>query len=341
MLDFQELKTRIDGEWYHCDQFPTVTGVSEISSASSEDLVYAVDERRVKQIMSSGCAFAILPLGDWEVSCPHVRVKNPYLAFAHVLELLDTFEHERVGISTHATIHPEAIVSNEAQIHAGAVISRGAIVGPRTIISSNSVVGEKVEIGCDCLIYQNVVIRERCIIGDRVIIQPGCVVGSDGYGFVYESGKHHKIPQIGIAIIEDDVELGANVTVDRGTFRPTVIGKGTKIDNQVQIGHNVILGEGCLMAAQSGLSGTTIVEDFVTFGGQSGSVGHITIGKGSIIYARGVPTQSIAEGSRISGFPGRDHREELRTLASIRRIPDISRQIGKILKMLKLSSDSS
>lgn len=339
MLDFKKFQNRVDGDWYFCEKTPTILGVSEIINAGSNDLVYAVDERRVNEIQSSNCGFAILPHGDWEVDCPNVRVQNPYYAFALALELLDSFERERVDISASAVVHSQSSIGKDVQIHPGAVIERGASIGDRTVIMSNVVVGEQATIGEDCLIYQNVVIRERCVLGDRVIIQPGCIIGSDGYGFVHEGGVHHKIPQIGTVIISDDVELGANVTVDRGTFRPTVIGKGSKIDNLVQIGHNVLMGEGCLMASQSGLSGTTTVEDYVTFGGQSGAVGHITVGRGSVIFARGVPTQSIPPGSKISGFPGRDHKEDLKALASVRRVPKLAKQIRRILKVLKLDSD--
>ncbi len=336
MLDLKDLKSKIGGHWNLHGQRPVITGVAEILDAGSTDLIYAVDKRRVELVEKSQCGLAILPQGDWKVKVPNVCVKNPYLAFAKVLELLNDYVPEQVGISSKAIIHPESEIGMDVEIHPGAVVCRGAKVGDRTIISSNSVIGEGVEIGDDCLVYQNVVVRERCQIGNRVVLQPGCVIGSDGYGFVHEDGVHHKIPQIGIVVISDDVELGANVTVDRGTFRPTIIGKGTKVDNLVQIGHNVIMGQGCLMASQSGISGTTKIEDYVTFGGQSGSVGHITIGKGSVIFARGVPTQSIKPGSKISGFPGRDHREDLRTIATMRRLPSLLKEIRRILRDLNL-----
>ena len=336
MLNLEKLQSLIGGQWNLQGRKPAITSVAEISGAGPNDIIYAVDSKRVDLVKASDCGLAILPKGDWEVSCPHICVENPYLAFARVLELLNDFVPELVGISPLAMVHPSSKIGDKVQIHPGVVVGRGVKVGSGTILSSNSTIGEDVEIGNNCLVYQNVVIRERCKIGDRVILQPGCVVGSDGYGFVYKDGVHHKIPQIGAVIIGDDVELGANVTVDRGTFRPTIIGKGTKIDNLVQIGHNVVLGDGCLMAAQSGISGTTKVEDFVTFGGQSGSVGHITIGKGSTIFARGVPTQSIKPGSKISGFPGRDHKEDLRMIATIRKLPDLMKEIRSILKTLNL-----
>ncbi|MEE2925011.1 MAG: UDP-3-O-(3-hydroxymyristoyl)glucosamine N-acyltransferase [bacterium] len=340
MLDLNKLQSLIGGQWCLQGKKPVITGVAEIAEAGSNDLIYAVDRRRVDLIKDSECGLAILPQGDWDVDCPHICVKNPYLAFARVLELLNNFSPEQVGISPTASIHPDSKIGTDVQIYPGVVVGRGAKIGDRTILSSNTSIGEDVEIGIDCLVYQNVAVRERCKIGNRVTLQPGCVIGSDGYGFVYEDGVHHKIPQLGIVEIGDDVELGANVTVDRGTFRPTIIGKGSKIDNLVQIGHNVILGEGCLMASQSGISGTTKVEDYVTFGGQSGSVGHITIGKGSTIYARGVPTQSIKPGSKISGFPGRDHKEDLRMIATMRKLPNLMKEIRRILKTLNLMPGS-
>ena len=186
------------------------------------------------------------------------------------------------------------------------------------------------------VIYPNVTIRENCTLGDRVILQPGAVIGSDGYGYVLSEGVHHKIPQLGNVILGDDVEVGAGTTVDRGTLRATEIAEGTKLDNLVQIGHNARLGKGCLMASQSGVSGSTQVGDYVTFGGQSGSVGHIQIGDNSTVMARGVATQSLDPSSKISGFPGRNHKQYLKLLAGQNAIPRLRKDVLRILKALGL-----
>ncbi|MCO4782521.1 MAG: UDP-3-O-(3-hydroxymyristoyl)glucosamine N-acyltransferase [Candidatus Cloacimonetes bacterium] len=334
-ISFSEIKAALDGQWFgSLEGF--VTSVSEIATASKDDLVYATNEKYVDAVSKCKCGFAIVPIGEWDLDCTYIMVKNPYYAFAKILELIRDDKTSNEGVSPKAHVHASAQIGANVTLYPGVFVDENVNIGDNTVVMANTSICRDSQIGSDCLIYSNVSIREETQVGNRVIIQCNAVIGSDGYGFVYNDGEHYKIPQIGCVILEDDVEIGANTCIDRATFGETRVGAGSKIDNLVQIAHNVEMGRGCLMASQSGLAGSTKVGDFVTFGGQSGSVGHINIGSKSIIFARGVATQPLKEGSKISGFPGRPHKEELRALASARKIPGLLKSMKKILKYLKL-----
>jgi UDP-3-O-[3-hydroxymyristoyl] glucosamine N-acyltransferase len=334
-ISIQQLKGIIEGEWF-IDSDLLITGITEIEVAQKGDLVYAVSGSFVQKIRKSQASFAIVPLGEWDLEIPYVKVRDPYLAISRILSHMNSYAPSYDEIHPKANIHPEARLGEGVIAYPGVFVDSGAVIGSRTILYANAVIGRDCQVGNDCIIYPNVTIRENCILGNRVIIQPGAVVGSDGYGFVLSEGIHHKIPQLGHVLIEDDVEIGAGTTIDRGTLRATQISQGTKLDNLVQIGHNVSLGKGCLMASQSGISGSTQIEDYVTFGGQSGSVGHIKIGTQTTIMARGVATQNLDSNSKISGFPGRDHRQYLKLLAGQNAIPRLRKDVLKILKALGL-----
>ena len=329
-----QLQNEIQGEW-NCGSDLTIRNVAEISSAQPGDLVFAVSADKVRLVESCNASFAILPVGQWNVRIPHVMVRNPYMAFAKVLELMNAYSPSLTGVHPAATLRPDALVGESTTLYPGVFLDSGVSIGNRSILYANVSVGMNVEIGDDCIIHANCTIREGTKIGNRVIIQPNAVIGSDGYGYTKENGVHHKIPQLGSVIIEDDVEIGAGSTIDRGTFRETIIGRGTKIDNLVQVGHNVKMGVGCLMAAQSGVSGSTTMGDYVTFGGQSGSVGHISIGSHATIMARGAPAKNVEEGAMISGFPGRDHKKQIKVLAAQERMVGLRREIIEAIKKLK------
>jgi UDP-3-O-[3-hydroxymyristoyl] glucosamine N-acyltransferase len=223
------------------------------------------------------------------------------------------------------------VVAADASVGPYAVIGPGARIGSRTIIHPHVVVGREAQIGDDCVIHSRVSIRERVQIGNRVILQDGVVVGSDGYGFARRpDGTHHKIPQIGGVVIEDDVEVGANSTIDRPAVGNTRIGAGTKIDNLVQVAHGVTIGRDVLLAAQVGIAGSTTIEDRVTLAGQVGVSGHITVGKGVIATAQtGIPN-SVEPGSFISGYPAIDNRDWLKSSAVFRKLPELRKTIADL-----------
>jgi UDP-3-O-[3-hydroxymyristoyl] glucosamine N-acyltransferase len=216
----------------------------------------------------------------------------------------------------------------------------GARIGNGTEIGPNCVIGEDAIVGSDCQLMANVTVRERCALGDRVILQPGVVVGSDGYGYELVDGRHVKIDQVGVVEIHDDVEIGANTTIDRARFGKTVIGEGTKVDNLVQIGHNCVIGKHCLIVALCGISGSTRIGDYVTMAGQCGTAGHVTIGDKVSLAGRSGVTTSLPGGAVYSGLPAQPFREEMKMRASLRRLPKLVERVKALEAALKIKSVS-
>src|SRR6185436_3942061 len=221
-----------------------------------------------------------------QTSVPLILVDNPYLAFQLAVRI---FRPDRDR--PQPGIHPTAVVASDAKLGEGvsigpwSVIESGAQLGARVVVGAHGYVGPRAEIGDDTSLYPRVTIREECVLGARCILHPGVVVGSDGFGFAFDQGRYHKVPQVGNVVIGDDVEVGANTTIDRATTHSTRIGDGSKIDNLVQIGHNVVIGKHCIVVAQVGISGSTELADYVTIGGQAGLVGHIKLGRGAQVGA--------------------------------------------------------
>ncbi|MEK7287291.1 MAG: UDP-3-O-(3-hydroxymyristoyl)glucosamine N-acyltransferase [Elusimicrobiota bacterium] len=227
------------------------------------------------------------------------------------------------GIDPAARVSRTARLGKNVSIGALAFVDDRVIVGDGTVIHPQCYIGKSVSIGKDCVIYPGVVIRERCVIGDRAIIHPGAVIGADGFGFVTIDGKHEKIPQIGTVEIANDVEIGANCTIDRGTVGPTRIGEGSKFDNAVHIAHNVVVGRGCLFAAQVGIAGSTTIGDYVIFGGQVGVADHVEVAEGTIVGGQSGIIGSIKKKDILWGTPARNHREALKLQALYSRLPEI------------------
>ncbi|MBI4692817.1 MAG: UDP-3-O-(3-hydroxymyristoyl)glucosamine N-acyltransferase [Gammaproteobacteria bacterium] len=231
---------------------------------------------------------------------------HPEYAIALVGQLFERSKLTQVArIHASADIHPSAELAPDVVIGANVVIGQDTRIGPRTRIMPGSVVMDRVQIGADCLVYPNAVVREDSVLGDRVLVQPGAIIGGDGYGFVQYEGRHVKIPQLGRVVLEDDVEIGANTTVDRGRFTETRIGRGTKIDNLVMLAHNVRLGENCLICAQSGISGSTRLGDRVTFAGQVGVAGHIDICSDVTVLGKSSVTKGVRTPGVYAGIPFR------------------------------------
>jgi UDP-3-O-[3-hydroxymyristoyl] glucosamine N-acyltransferase len=266
-----------------------------------------------------------------------IRVPNPPLAFAQVLALFERHHvshHPAPGIHPQAVVDPTADIGRDVAVGPLTVIEKEARIGAGTIIYNGCHIGSRTRIGENCLIYPNVVLREGTQLGSRVIIQPGAVLGSDGYGFATHEGKHHKIPQIGIVVIENDVEIGANVTIDRATTGETRVGAGTKIDNLVHIAHNVLIGKNCLIVAQVGISGSTHIGNQVTLAGQVGIIGHLTIGDGAVITAQTGIMNDVEPGAVLFGSPARPLREAMKLQAIYGKLPEIYDAIKAIKKKL-------
>lgn len=308
-----------------------IHGVAGIKEAREGEITFVANPRYVSHIGRTQASAIIIWTDSQYNGKPMIQVENPYLAWAKIVEAFST-RQKKIGKGVHPTaiIGENVKIGKDAWIQAYAFIGDNVKIGDEAVISPFVYVGDNAQIGAHTFIYPTVTIREEVKIGERVIIHSGAIIGSDGFGFAQVSDRQHKVPQIGTVIIEDDVEIGANVTIDRG-LRETIIGRGTKIDNLVQIAHNVVIGEDCVIVAQVGIAGSTEIKDRVVMGGQSGAVGHVTIGADVRLAARAVACKDIPSGPCVwSGFPAIPHRKELRMQASAHKLPEL---IGQVREM--------
>jgi UDP-3-O-[3-hydroxymyristoyl] glucosamine N-acyltransferase len=304
-----------------------IVRIAGIKEAGPGDLTFLANSKYEKLLPATRAAAVILKDGP---VCPTacLRTAQPYLAFAAAVRLFAPASRPAGGVHPLAAVATDARLGGSVSIGAFVSIGAGAVIGDGTVIYPNVTIGDGAVIGRDCVIHSNASIRERVVIGDRVILQNGVVVGGDGYGFVRRTdGTHEKIPQTALVVIEDDVELGANTTVDRPAVGETRIRQGTKIDNLVMIAHGVSVGRNVLMAAQVGVAGSTEIGDEVVFGGQVGVGGHLTIGRGAVAVGQSGVTNSVDAGAMVSGYPAIDSREWRRASAVFRRLPEMKRRI--------------
>jgi len=267
--------------------------------------------------------------------CAILRTAQPYLAFTAAVGLFAPDERPAPGVSPLAWVAPDADLGDNVHVGPFAVVGAGARVGARTILHSHAVVQAGARIGADCVLYPHTSVRNRCQLGNRVILQDGAVIGSDGYGYAPRpDGTFEKIPQVSIVVLEDDVEVGANATIDRPAVGETRIGAGTKIDNLVQIAHGVRLGRNVIAAAQVGIAGSTTVGDNVMLGGQVGVVGHVAIGKGVRATAQTGIANDVRDGALVSGYPAIDNRDWLKASAVFKRLPELKKAVADLERRL-------
>ena len=260
-----------------------------------------------------------------------LRSQQPYLTFAQAVSLLMPAIPPPRGIDPASSIAPDATIGSDVSIGAFVTIGSGASIGARTVVYPNVVIGPQASVGDDCVLHSHVSVRERVRVGNRVVLQDGAVIGSDGFGFVKQAdGTHLKIPQRADVVIEDDVEIGANAAVDRPSVGETRIGAGTKIDNLVQVGHGVSVGQRVVFAAQVGIAGSTVVEDDVVLAGQVGVNGHIRIGRGAVASGKTGITNSIDAKEFVSGYPAIPNREWLKSSAIVRHLPDLRKRVTEL-----------
>jgi UDP-3-O-[3-hydroxymyristoyl] glucosamine N-acyltransferase len=326
-----ELAKLLDGQ-LDGDADGLIDSVASIDQAGPFAATFAQDSHVLCVHKELNAGAVIGPMDSPRLSCPVIRVRQPRLAWNQVLKFFAPAVSLPQGIDPNSWVSPEAKLAPDVRIGPFVVVSPGAQIGAGTVLYPGTYIGQRARVGENCLLYPNVVVREDVEIADRVIIGPGTVVGSDGFGFVTSGGKHWKVPQIGKVIIEDDVEVGANVTVDRPMMGATIIHRGTKTDNLVQIAHNVEIGEDCLLVALVGIAGSTTLGNNVTMAGQSGAAGHQTIGAGSVVMARGLVVGDLPAGSQVSGAPARPHNVELRARAASLHLPQELKKLKQLEK---------
>ncbi|HQP10265.1 MAG TPA: UDP-3-O-(3-hydroxymyristoyl)glucosamine N-acyltransferase [Candidatus Omnitrophota bacterium] len=318
------------------DKDLVITGLSSIQEAHEGDLTFLANSKYIP-LSRETKASAIITGRDAKIPGKSIiRTDNPSLAFMDLMTAMgQKTGHPFKGIHKAAFVADDAKIGKDVSIGPCAIIEQGAKIGDHTVIYAGSYIGHHATIGADCLIYPNVTIRESVAIGDRVIIHAGTVIGSDGFGYINVNGTHKKIPQVGTVIVGDDVEIGSNVTIDRARFDKTVIGSGSKIDNLVQVAHNVVMGENCIIVSQVGISGSVNIGRGCILAGQAGVIGHITIGEGSLVYAQCAVTKSLAPHSQVSGYPCRPHNEAKRIHAHAQRLPHYAKAIQELQKKVE------
>lgn len=313
-----------------------------IDQAGPSDLTFVANPRYRAQLKTTRAGAAIVGLAEEEASLPMLRCADPYLAFSRAIDLFYIPPPRPRGI------HPTAVISSSARIGEGAdigpycVIGDGVRLGDRARLDAHVVLYPEAEIGDDFCAFSSVTVRERVRIGNRVVLQSGCVIGGDGFGYVLgQNGAVRRITQSGTVILEDDVEVGANTTVDRAAIGATVIRRSAKLDNLVMVAHGCEIGEGSAIAAQSGLAGSTRLGRFVRLGGQVGSAGHLTVGDGAQVAAQtGIPSD-VPAGSVIGGYPGVEIQQWRRQTAALARLPELLKRVRRLEAALAEKSDRS
>ena len=308
-----------------------IHGLAGIERAQAGELTFFVNPKYAAHLRATGASAVILGERAQAAPCAMLRAANPYLAFARAVELLTPRRRERPCIHVLASVAQTATIAPDASIGPFVSVGAGARIGARTVLYPHVTVGDEAVIGDDCVVHAGVSVRERVVVGNRVVIQDGAVIGSDGFGFARQAdGTHYKIPQVGGVVVEDEVEIGANTTIDRPAVGETRIGAGSKIDNLVQIAHGVTIGPNVLLAAQVGIAGSTTIEEGVTLAGQVGVAGHLTVGKGAMASAQtGIPN-SVEAGAFVSGYPAIDNRDWLKASAVFRRLPELKKALAAL-----------
>lgn len=319
----------------------TIRAIASLHQAKPGDLTFLGNPKYRPAVATTQGSVVIVPEdhpGSPAANQAFLRVANPSLALARVCKRIE----QQLWPRPAAGVHPSAVIDPSAQIGADAtigplcVIEAGAIIGERAWLEAGVFVGRNVRIGPDTRLYPGVKVLAESLIGARVILQAGVVVGSDGFGYETVRGRHEKVPQVGNVQVGDDVEIGANATIDRARFSTTVIGEGAKLDNLVQIGHNVVVGKHCIICAQVGISGSTTLEDYVVLGGQAGLAGHLTVGRGSKVDGQTGVNSDLAPGSFVKGSPCLPYNLEQRLNVLRKRIPDLFKRVDALEAALHL-----
>jgi UDP-3-O-[3-hydroxymyristoyl] glucosamine N-acyltransferase len=334
MFTVSQIAGKLGGE-VAGDGSVAITGIAPADSARAGDLTFAEKESYLAAAEQSQASAVLVPAGFESSKKVLIRVKNPRVAIARVLPLFFPPESHQPGVHANAVIHSTAQIDASAHIGPHCVIGAGVHVGKRTVLMGGNHIGHDSQIGDDVCLFPNVVIYAKCQIGNRVAIHAGTTIGSDGYGYVLDQGQHRKMLQVGNVIVHDDVEIGANVAIDRGALGSTVIGQGTKIDNLVHIAHNVVIGRHCLIMGQVGFAGSTHLGDYVVIASQSGIAGHLKLGNQSTVGAKSGVMRDIPDGATVLGYPAAPDKQAKRQWVAAAQLPNIIRQLRELEKKVE------
>ena len=319
------------------DSSAEVTGLSKIEEGKFETLSFLANPAYAEYIYNTEASIVIVgrdfvPERDLPKGCTLIKVDNPYTSFAKLLELYNELKHDKTGVHTGAVVHPESILADDVYIGANAVIEKGAKIGSKARIYPQAYIGENVVIGSHTILHPGARILSNCVVGSHCIINAGVIIGGDGFGFSPNSeNNYQKVAQIGNVILEDHVEVGANTTIDRATLGSTIIRKGVKIDNLIQIAHNVEIGENTVIASQTGIAGSTKIGKNCMIGGQVGIIGHLHIADGTKIAAQsGVGANIIVENTIIQGSPAFGIGDYKRSYVGYRKLPELMKEMQVI-----------
>jgi len=316
------------------DETCRISGLASLETARADQITFLANPKYASKVADTGAGAVLMAPGGESFGRNTIDVPNPYLAFAKLLSLFYVQPQSPVGVMPEACIGIGVSLGEDVSIYPGAVISDNVTLGDRCVIHPGVVLYAGVTVGDDTTIHANVVIRERCRVGNRCVLQPGVVIGCDGFGYAPDGSSYYPIPQIGIVVLEDDVEVGANTCIDRAALEVTLIKRGTKLDNLVQVAHNCQIGEDCMIVSQVGISGSTKIGNHVTLAGQVGVAGHLTIGDNVIVGAQsGVPS-SLPANAGYSGTPVLPHKDWLKSMAVVANLPDLRKTVATLEKRI-------
>jgi UDP-3-O-[3-hydroxymyristoyl] glucosamine N-acyltransferase len=333
MFTAAQIAKELDGEVIG-DGALELTGFAPATTARAGDLTFAENESFFQKAEQSAAAAILIDGPFTSAHKPLIRVANARIAFARVLPLFFPERTFAPGLHPSVLVDPSAQIDPTAHIGPHCVIGEKVKIGPGVVLQGGNHIGRNSVIGAESRLFPNVVIYDQTQIGQRVRIHAGAVIGADGFGYVPDSGVHRKVPQVGHVILQDDVEIGANVTIDRGALGPTTIGKGTKIDNLVQIGHNVSMGEHCLVVAQVGVAGSTKIGHNTTLAGQVGIAGHLKVGNHVTIAAQSGVMHDVPDGEKWLGAPAQPDRQAKRQMIALQHLPELMRRVGELEKQV-------
>lgn len=316
-----------------------IKGIASLDTAGSGDLTFLGNPKYKAQVLTTAATVVLLPLdheGEPRENQAFVLLEKPSVGLARLCAKIEQWlwPKPRPGVHPTALIAPDAVVAASATVGPFCIVESEATVGEGTYLQAHVYVGSGATIGTDCWLMPRVVVAAECVLNDRVRLQPGVVVGSDGFGYEFVNGRHEKVPQVGRVVIENDVEIGANSTLDRARFSQTVVGEGTKIDNLVQVAHNVVIGKHCVICAQAGISGSTVVEDYVVIGGQAGLAGHLRVGAGSKIDGQTGVNSDLDPKSFVKGSPCLPYNLEQRINVLRKKLPDLFKRVDALEERL-------